>query len=1258
MAKNRVRHTDDDEQGDQPPAKSGGSRLVWFGSRLVVVFVLLGVLAFVAPILIGSTGAWKSILASSAPKLAGKIDAKSVTLSWLAPIELSDVAVRDAAGEPLAQIARVKSRKTLLAIALCPQDLGTFDIEQPQARVALRDTGSNVEEFLTLLPESKQDSPRTQIGLAVTGGTIEIDDQIAGKQWLLSRVNLDLLWTAAADQPKTGKLSCAIANASGAVGNALRGVPPGGNVPPGGAPAPNPGQLAAEFSWLPPADGKTALGAGQASLALSNVPAEASEGALRRYVGDIRANGPVTLEATYVWAQDGQSQQANVKQLTTSGLSLAAPQWLGADRPTLVVASGQGDVQYSQGTATVRNLALVSNLVEIRGDGQANIGALASGGVQLAGKINLPEVCRQLPATIRLKPGTNVNSGELRLALSSQPSAGGRAWQGAVELTSLRATVGGRAVEFQQPLAIELGAEQRAGGLAISKLAGGGEFFDLSGSGTLAGGAIHAHVDLNKLAAQLGQFIDLGSTRMAGLLHSDIRWQESPATGWTATAAANVQNFELAAAGLAPWKEADLKLAAEVRGALDGAALERIDVARLTVAGGADQLVAELQQPVTAPSAATAWPLKFSLRGDLATWTPRLQPFLPLGDLRLAGAIDAAGSGRFSPQAVELAQTSISIEPFTAQGAGLAIREPRIKIDTAGAWDQDQATLTLGTTTFASSSLAFRADGLRVIAGNEPSVVGVIDLRGDLAKLHGWLDPGPQPRTSQLSGALTGRVEIGYRGQTLAATWQSDIENFALLVAPSAGAAGGPMTLAASSSPQTWQPLLPPERVNLSGQGTYDPATSTLKIDRTSLTASTLSLAAAGSVKHIAATPEVDLTGEIAYDLERLAQQIQAFYAKRSPMGVVVLPYGLDTLRLTGKEQRQFVLKGPLFAANGELTPANVSATGGRGFGISEALAGEASLGWEGAQYVGLVAGPSDFRAKLAGGIVNIGPLDIPVSEGRLKTAPRVLLNSPTPAIVVERGPLIENVRISPEMCSLWLKYVAPLVAEATRAEGKFSLSLEGGSVPIADPVTSDITGTLAIHQAQIGPGPLAQQYLGMAQQVRALFDTTAGTAAAASAAPDPNRGWLILPQQDVPFEVRQGVVHHHGLKMTVKDVVITTEGSVGIETQQINLLASIPVQESWLNNDRKLAFLKGQTIKIPVRGTLSKPQLDGKVIENLGKQLVGSVVQGQLDRQVERGQELLQKQLNSGFNKLFGPLQPQPAPVQPQPGVQPSPMP
>ncbi|HZN34476.1 MAG TPA: hypothetical protein VFB80_11680, partial [Pirellulaceae bacterium] len=1225
MARQRIRPEEDDDRESRESNKprKGGSWTFWLGSRLLVVLLLLLVLAFFAPMLIGSTGAWKSIVASTAPKLADKLDAASVTLSWFAPIEMTGVAIRDAAGEPLAEVARVRSRKTLLEIALNYHDLGTFDIEEPKARLSLRAGGSNAEDFLALLPKSEGESPATQIGLAISRGQIQLDDTIAGRQWLLSDVTFDLLWTAAADQPKTGKLSAAVSPAAAA--------------------AANPAQIAAEFSWLPPTDGKGSLGAGQAQFMLSGVPAELTEGALRRFVGDIRPAGPLTLEGTYVWTQNGQSHQANIKKLSTPGVALSAPQWLGADQPRIAIRSGQGDVQLAQGKITARGVQLDSNWLQLAGTGTAVLSSLRESDLQFRGECDLAEVARQLPSLLRVKQGTQLSSGAIRFVLNQEEEgkAMGRTWNAALETNILRATIDGRPVAFLEPISLNLRVHETQASWGEAEIAGRAAFFNLAGRGTLAGGSLKADADLDKLIAELGQVLDVSGLKLSGKLNTDIQWKHDESIGWLAAADASVQNFAMQSAGLAPWQEPNLKLAAELRGAIGPRGLERIDAGRLSVVAGADQLAAELAEPVQSPSASTVWPLRFSLKGDLATWTPRIQPLVALGDWRLSGAIDAVGAGKFSPQSVELTPTGISIEPFALQGGGLSIREPRIKIDTAGAWDQQRATLTLGTTTFASSALAFRADGLRVVAGQEPSLVGVIDVRGDLAKLHGWLDAGNQARTSLLSGALTGRVEVGYRGQTLAAAWQTDVENFAMLVPQQPAGGGGSATLAAAASPQ-WQPLLPPEHVNLTGQGSYDPSAGTLKIERTALTASTLSLAAAGTVKSVTAAPQVDLSGEIAYDLERLTQQIQAFYAKRNASGVLVLPYGLNTLQLQGNERRQFVLKGPLFAATDAQSRDQWSRSGmpstatiGRGFGIAEALTGEASLGWQGAQYVGLVSGAADCRARLAGGIINIGPLDIPVSEGRLTTAPRVLLNSPVPAVVVERGPLIQNVRISPEMCSLWLKFVAPLVAEATRAEGKFSLSLEGAAVPIADPVTSDVTGTLAIHQAQIGPGPLAQQYLGMAQQLRSFFDAKAGEAAAV----DPNRGWLILPQQDVPFEVRQGVVHHHGLTMTVKDVVITTEGSVGIETQQINLLASIPVQESWLKNDAKFAFLKGQTIKVPIRGTLSQPQLDGKVLENLGKQLVGNVVQGQINKQVERGQELIQREFDKGLNRLFGPL-------------------
>ena len=156
MAKNRNRPEEDEEGREQLPTKPRGSRLVWFASRLLVLLLLLGVLAFFAPMLLATTGAWKSVLASSAPKLADKIDVKSLSLSWFSKIELKGVAVRDAAGQPLAQVARVSSRKTLLEIALNYHDLGTFDVESPQARWCSAQTAATSKTSWRCFPSRKK----------------------------------------------------------------------------------------------------------------------------------------------------------------------------------------------------------------------------------------------------------------------------------------------------------------------------------------------------------------------------------------------------------------------------------------------------------------------------------------------------------------------------------------------------------------------------------------------------------------------------------------------------------------------------------------------------------------------------------------------------------------------------------------------------------------------------------------------------------------------------------------------------------------------------------------------------------------------------------------------------------------------------------------------------------------------------------------------------------------------------------------------
>jgi hypothetical protein len=154
----------------------------------------LAILVGFAPTIIVKTGVWKSLLSMAAPEIAPHVQIGALRLSWFAPMELDKVALSDAAGQPLAEVAVVRSRKTLLGIALNPRDVGVFEVEEPRAVVQLRADGSNVEDLLAKLPKSQSKSSGGGFGLALVKGVVQLDDQVAGRQWLIDGLQVDLAW--------------------------------------------------------------------------------------------------------------------------------------------------------------------------------------------------------------------------------------------------------------------------------------------------------------------------------------------------------------------------------------------------------------------------------------------------------------------------------------------------------------------------------------------------------------------------------------------------------------------------------------------------------------------------------------------------------------------------------------------------------------------------------------------------------------------------------------------------------------------------------------------------------------------------------------------------------------------------------------------------------------------------------------------------------------------------------------------------------
>ncbi len=161
--------------------------------------------------------------------------------------------------------------------------------------------------------------------------------------------------------------------------------------------------------------------------------------------------------------------------------------------------------------------------------------------------------------------------------------------------------------------------------------------------------------------------------------------------------------------------------------------------------------------------------------------------------------------------------------------------------------------------------------------------------------------------------------------------------------------------------------------------------------------------------------------------------------------------------------------------------------------------------------------------------------------------------------------------------------------------------------------------GILAIESAQMRPGKLANSFLDVIKQLKTVIR---GQAAGGIMPAD--QALLRLEKQAVKVQVADGRVHHQNLKMILAEIPITTTGSVGFD-ETLSLTAEIPIQPDWLTQNRLLAGLKNQTLKIPVTGTLSQPILDTRAIFTA----LGQATQNATEK-------LIEDKLENQLNKLF----------------------
>ena len=212
-------------------------------------------------------------------------------------------------------------------------------------------------------------------------------------------------------------------------------------------------------------------------------------------------------------------------------------------------------------------------------------------------------------------------------------------------------------------------------------------------------------------------------------------------------------------------------------------------------------------------------------------------------------------------------------------------------------------------------------------------------------------------------------------------------------------------------------------------------------------------------------------------------------------------------------------------------------------------------------------------------------------------------------AWTIEKVQLLREAKMEANVAQGVLAYIAPVLADATRTSGRFSLRLDNATFPVGSPEAARLAGVLSMHEVDVGPGPLTTR----------ILDSLPGRL-------DLPRSIRVADDSNVEFHLANRRVWHKGLEFGIplakpgQRLDIESSGSVGLDDRSLDLKLALPVPVDLPADRPLLAALAGKSISIGVGGVLGEPKVnfDGSI-----RAAAGDVVTDLVDRLRNRGQAI-----------------------------------
>jgi hypothetical protein len=1096
---------------------------------------LLVLLAWFAPAVVANTGLRNRLVRGAAADLNGSVTVGGASLGWFSAVELRDVTLSDSQGRVLAHIPKVATSRTLIGLLLNSSDVGEITIEHPAVEVVCTRDDSNLEDVLRkFLDDKTPPGPtRTPVAVRVVGGTLTLRDAGTGRVGEVTNLDATVSVPGSRSDPIAVKAS---ANAPGRV----------------------------EVDASVGESGCVKLTAGGLAL-------ESLAPLLHRFDPDLTVAGSLTADATVNWAKgaadiDG---KLGVKDLAVSDPAL--------NGDTLRLASAELPLKASLAGRTVRveraeftsDVGTASVVGSFNSDEPLDA-LLDKPGVKIDAALDIAKLAALFPKLLRVHDGTEFREGKLTVKVESKAGPQGTAWTGSVSTSALRASRGGKDIHWEEPLSVEFAGRVKAGELpTFDKLVCKSEFVAINAKVSPDSVRAAANVYLDRLAARLADFVDLGGVHLDGQGSAWVVANRSPAGDFKAEGGVELKQFAFADRSGKGLREPALKVTANATGkAPDGGPIS-VAAAQLTMTAGADELRLKLLEPIPDAKKLAAGKLDAIASGDLGRWQKRVGVATSVLDTyRMGGKALARGTVRFTPDTLNVDRLALAIDNARFVGCGLDIDEPHMNATADLSVNLTTRTTTFDKFTINSAPLSVKEGklvvesprgGQLIAYGGGPAATNLNRL-GMMTGM--FADPaGP----TAMYGGGKGPIQFRYTGDVTTFGGSLDITGFAF----------GPQQ----------QPAWTEPTMRLELDGSYTSSTDTVAFKAAKLERPGFALAGSGSIGKFETTTDANLAGTITYDMAKLTPKLRELVGGK--------------FAAVGKGTKPFSFAGALtpLPKPGSRVPPSVFA----------AATGELAVGWDAAAVYGFETGQTELRAKLANGVLHLAPVNAVFGGGKVTVEPTVRFEPPPGEATFAKGLLVDHAKLTPAACASAVGYALPAVANAGKAEGEISFRLDEGRVPLGDTQKATVKGALVVHKATLAGGPV------LTEVAKLLGDR--------------DGAMTLANEQTVPVRIENGRVHHENLTLKIGAYLVKTTGSVGFDGG-LDLVADVPIPGGlpWLKNAPAVAkAVTGKRVRVPVGGTLAAPRLDPQHFQAAVAKLAQDSVK-------QIGKDLLGKELNKLF--------------------------